>query len=115
LCVFELKKKKRNNEAGIISELYFYAHYAHDIFLTHRFNKNNEPSDFRGYEILRNAVEKGIKKIHACFLAPEYHSEIRDRRREIQEHLNSGETNINYHFLTFDQEKICELSDCLPT
>jgi hypothetical protein len=112
LCVFELKKKG-NNEAGIISELYFYAHYTHDIFLTHRLNK--KPSKYRGYEILRNAVEKGIKKIHACFLAPEYHSEIRDRRGEIQDHLNSGETNINYHFLTFDQKKICELSDCLPS
>ena len=108
LCVFELKKKG-NNEAGIISELYFYAHYSHDIFLTHRFNK--KPSKYRGYEILRDAVEKGIKKIHACFLAPEYHSEIWDRRREIQDHLNSGETNINYHFLRFDQKKICKLSD----
>jgi len=111
LYLFELKNKD-NIGVGIISELYFYANYANEIFLTDRFNQ--KPSKFRGYEVLRGAIEKGIKKIHACFLAPKYHSEIKRRKNEIQKLLNNTETNIIYHFLTFKQETIEKLKNCLP-
>jgi hypothetical protein len=112
LCIFELKNKD-NLEAGIISELYFYANFADEIFLTNRFNRSK--SNFRGYEVLKKAVEEGITKIHACFLAPKFHSEIHDRKTGIQKFLNSGKSNIIFHFLTFDQGAISEFSDCLSS
>ena len=113
LCIFELKNKD-NLGAGILSELYFYVNYANDVFLTERFNKSTGKKVFRGYDKLKEAVEKGIKRIHACFLAPEFHSEIMRRRNAIQEILNKGESKIIFHFLKFDQEAISGFSNCLP-
>jgi hypothetical protein len=112
LCIFELKNHV-NQKAGIISELYFYANYANEVFLTDRFNKGN--STHRGYDVLKKAVERGVTKIQACFLAPQFHSEISKRKSDIQKFLNNGTGKIAYHFLTFDQEAITNLSGCLPT
>ena len=112
LCIFELKHQN-NTKAGILSELYFYANYANDIFLTDRFNEGN--STHRGYDFLKKAVatEGGIPKIHACFLAPRYHSQISGRENVFQTLLNNGIDKIDYHFLTFQQDEIMEFKDCL--
>lgn len=112
LCIFELKKGD-NLKAGIISELYFYANYANEVFLSDRFNRGN--STHRGYDVLKEAITKGITKIQACFLAPQFHSEISKRKSDIQKFLNNGTGKIAYHFLTFDQEAITNFSGCLPT
>ena len=110
LCIFELKNEA-NLKLGIISELYFYANFANDIFLTERFNKRESP--FRGYDKLRVAVEKGVKKIHACFLAPSFHPEITNRMPEIQKILNTGSADIFFHFSKFmlDKKKISDFQD----
>jgi hypothetical protein len=98
LWLFELKTLN-NTGVGIISELFYYANLAKEIFMTNKFNKKR--TAFRGYSDLLEAAERGIKRIHACFLAPEFHSQISRDVSTIESILNpKGE--IEYKFLKFD-------------
>jgi hypothetical protein len=103
LWVFELKEKT-NRSAGILSELFFYANFAQQVFQSSTCNKKH--TRYRGYQKLINAAENGIKIIHACFLAPEFHTEISEEKEKITADLNKMQTNIVYHFLTYNQSKV---------
>ena len=107
LWLFELKTEG-NKCAGIVSELFFYANYAKCVFMDKRYNEVYR--DFRGYDALARAAERGISKINACFLASEYHPEIENYFEAIEKIMNAKNSGIHYRFLTYDHSGVSKLA-----
>lgn len=113
LCVIELKafdkeenSNSKNKKVGIISELFFYANYCEDIFYDKNFCSISV--QFRGYKYLVDAANKGLTKIKAFFLSPEYHPEISNHRDLIKKYLNNkkGSSVIEYEFLDYSYHEV---------
>ncbi|NMA68450.1 MAG: hypothetical protein GX958_03415 [Desulfitobacterium sp.] len=110
LCLFELKvagnhgEDVENKSVGIISELYFYAQYCRDIFLEKKCNLRT--TNHRGYDKLLSAAKKGIPKIKAYFLAPQYHARIEENILKLEKCLNYNSPLIEYKFLKYDYEQV---------
>jgi hypothetical protein len=120
LCIFELKVATNEGNdvnfkpAGIISELFFYANYCKDLFIDQNYNKIG--SAYRGYDKLVAACQQKITKIKAYFLAPEYHSQIKNslehNDKYIEKRLNeTGNGQIEYRFITYNYNEIKPFAD----
>ena len=113
-CLFELKvadtggKDNDFKQAGIISELFFYANYCKDIFMDQT-NVEVAKKSYRRYEQLQEAQKKEIKKIRAYFLAPQYHSQIDTNFVENQ--LNQIDKSISYKFLKYTYSEIKPIAE----
>ena len=115
LCIFELKAPG-NKHLGIISELFCYSAYAHDVLLNklNKLNNNrllHEPAkvNYRGYEKLYNAVKSGkIKGVNAFFLLPkdDGHPSIVKNMNKLREEMNNNSLKIDYDFLVYEPEII---------
>ena len=105
-CVFELKKESGNEKLGIVSELFFYATYAHDVLLNK--NRLHEPKlNYRGYGELFAAVQENrLKGVKAFFLLAEdgMHKYI-DKAKLLNE-LNRNMLCIPFDFLCYDPNVI---------
>lgn len=110
-CVFELKKNTGNTKLGVISELFFYAVYAHKILcnpnILHKNTKN-----IRGYDELYKTVTSGkINGVTAIFLLGEgIHSQIRKRKEELIKLLNTNTYGIQFDFIQYDFATINAIS-----
>lgn len=113
-CLFELKvadtggKDNDFKQAGIISELFFYANYCKDIFMDQT-NVEVVKKPYRRYEQLQEAQKKEIKRIRAYFLAPKYHSQIDTDFVEAQ--LNQIDKSISYKFLKYTYSEIKPIAE----
>lgn len=110
-CIFELKKNTGNTKLGIISELFFYAVYAHEILcnpnILHKNTKN-----IRGYDELYKTVSNHkINGVTAIFLLGEgWHSQIKMRKEELTKLLNTNTFGIKFDFIQYDFTKINAIS-----
>lgn len=102
LCIFELKEPD-NKRVGIIPELFFYANYCRDFVIHGGLSGNGEM--YRGHGELSAAVQKGVPKVRAYFLAPKYHGRIEELMTEIEGCLNTNSPAIDYKFLRYDYDK----------
>lgn len=108
LCIFELKVPS-NKQAGIISELYFYANYCLDFVV--KGGLSEDGANHRGYDELLAAVRDGIPRVKAYFLAPRYHRSIEEHLSAIESCLNTNSPAIEYKFLRYDHDKIKAIAD----
>jgi len=87
LCIFELKEPGNTN-IGIISELYFYANYAHDlVFSNAGFSIAPSQRNHRGYQTL---LTSQFARVRACFLVNGTHTEFANRQQDIIHLLNTN-------------------------
>jgi len=104
-CVFELKKDKGNTHLGVISELFFYAVYSHDILLNlDRLHQKRSKVNHRGYDTLYDAVNsKAAKSVGAYFLLGQgAHSLIKDNMNALIELMNSNMFAIKFGTVQYD-------------
>jgi len=94
---------------GVISELFFYASYAHDVLL----NKDRlyEPLNvnYRGYNHLYNYVLNSEKKnVNAFFLLAEggVHEYINMNSAKLLEEMNANTLGIRFDFMYYKPEKL---------
>ncbi|MBT9547118.1 MAG: hypothetical protein IV090_17130 [Candidatus Sericytochromatia bacterium] len=109
--LFELKEPK-NKQVGVISELYFYANFAHDLLNEKdNFFLNKTKSDFRGYNLFSNGQ---LKKVKAYFLVHSFHSEIKDSIDNIMNLLNTNSPiEFSYIYYSLSDKKTEEITKFL--
>ena len=110
-CIFELKKNTGNTKLGIISELFFYAVYAHEILCNPNILHKNTKS-IRGYdELYKTVTNHKINGVTAIFLLGEdWHSQIKKRKEELTKLLNTNTFGIKFDFIQYDFTKINAIS-----
>ena len=110
-CIFELKKKD-NKPLGILSELFFYAAYAHEVLLNEK-RLHDATEDYRGYGLLYDAVQKGvIKGIKAFFLlGSDAHRYIEEYKSELLAELDKNSFHIKFYFIKYDMNIIDGIDD----
>lgn len=113
LNIIELKainnNGKANDEIGIISEIFFYANYMHDLCVTKRFTmvepQRGLGDDERGYQDIFDSVARnGINRINAIMLAPKYSEFIVDETVRILN--NNCMDGLGYYKAIYDPEDI---------
>ena len=109
--IFELKKNTGNTKLGIISELFFYAVYAHEILCNPSILHKNTKS-IRGYdELYKTVTNHKINGVTAIFLLGEdWHSQIKKRKEELTKLLNTNTFGIKFDFIQYDFTKINAIS-----
>lgn len=112
LCLFELKKDDGNNKLGLLSELLFYATYAHDVLLGTTAMPESEKT-FRGYPEMKKLVRSG-KKVNAYFLVGKIHPSISANKDGILKILNAYRPGqIEFSFIEYDFADIKPIVDTL--
>ena len=103
--VFELKEPG-NNKLGIISELFFYAVYAREVLTNKKkLHQKAAMKNFRGYDELYDAVNKGsVNNVRAFFfLAKDSgHPAIKLHKLRLLDELNDNRLGIRFDFLYYD-------------
>ena len=111
--VFELKEPG-NNKLGIISELFFYAVYAHEVLINkNRLHQKGRKKNYRGYGDLYETVkEDRIKSVRAFFFLAENsgHTSIKLHQTRLLEELNNNRLGIHFDFLYYDPRIIEKIS-----
>jgi hypothetical protein len=113
-CVFELKKESGNEKLGIISELFFYATYAHDVLLNkERLHEKKPKVNHRGYGELYGDIKNGkIKGVNAFFLLTEkggINAYIDKVKPKLIEELNKNKFSVHFDFLHYNFDRISEI------
>ncbi|HNX13818.1 MAG TPA: hypothetical protein PK854_12260 [Oscillospiraceae bacterium] len=100
IYIFELKYS--NRKVGLLSELYFYANYMHDMYAggnSHFIRRTANNNSLRGYDKISNA---SIKQIYAIALVDEFHPNLDDQKCKIFKLLNQNESLIKYDYLIYN-------------